>query len=211
MTGLAWPRVALALLLVLAWLVFTVLSLRAYRRREARGAPATAGDADLWIAYASQTGFAERLAEQTARGVHRRRHRDAIGVPECDERRHARARRSRVVPGQHHRRRRSAGQRDRFRTPRAGPPGRPGVAAVRPAGAGRQRLCRLLRLRSPPRCVAEASKARRRCSIPWKWTMATPARCGIGSTTSVAWPDAATCPTGHRRVMAAGRSARAGT
>jgi len=66
MTGLAWPRVALALLLVLAWLVFTVLSLRAYRRREARGAPATAGDADLWIAYASQTGFAERLAEQTA-------------------------------------------------------------------------------------------------------------------------------------------------
>jgi sulfite reductase (NADPH) flavoprotein alpha-component len=56
-----------AAVLVAGWLVFAIASLRTHRRREQR---ATGGDAAgasrLWIVHASQTGFAERLAEQTA-------------------------------------------------------------------------------------------------------------------------------------------------
>ena len=57
--------------LVAGWIVFTVASLRAYRRREDRavvGASAAtiASAPPVLIAFASQTGFAERLAEQTA-------------------------------------------------------------------------------------------------------------------------------------------------
>ena len=57
--------------LVTGWIVFTILSLRGYRRREERGlvgasTATTASQPPMLIAFASQTGFAERLAEQTA-------------------------------------------------------------------------------------------------------------------------------------------------
>jgi len=67
MNDFVLPRLLAAAVLVLAWIVFTTWRLRAYRQRQARGATTADGkDPALLIAYASQTGFAERLAEQTA-------------------------------------------------------------------------------------------------------------------------------------------------
>jgi sulfite reductase (NADPH) flavoprotein alpha-component len=56
-----------AAFLVAGWLALTILSLRRYRQREARaGRGDVSSTAPLLIVHASQTGFAERLAEQTA-------------------------------------------------------------------------------------------------------------------------------------------------
>ncbi|MGH8050560.1 MAG: sulfite reductase subunit alpha [Arenimonas sp.] len=67
MSGIDMPSMLIAIFLIVLWLVFTIASLRAYKIRENKSGSNAGNTAakPLLIAYASQTGFAERLAEQT--------------------------------------------------------------------------------------------------------------------------------------------------
>ena len=68
MSGIDKTSLLFAAFLILAWVVFTWLSLRAYKLRENPKSNRENKNAipPLLVAYASQTGFAEQLARQTA-------------------------------------------------------------------------------------------------------------------------------------------------
>jgi sulfite reductase (NADPH) flavoprotein alpha-component len=66
-------RFLLAAIIIATYIVFTVTVLRAHRRRAERAQAAAGGvsgqGAPLLIAYASQTGYAEQIAKQTAQAL----------------------------------------------------------------------------------------------------------------------------------------------
>ena len=66
-------RFLLAAIVIATYIVFTVAVLRAHRRKAERARPATEPvseeRAPLLVAYASQTGYAEQIAKQTAQAL----------------------------------------------------------------------------------------------------------------------------------------------
>ena len=202
----AAQRAFAAACVLLAYALLCAHAWRAERRRREQTAAARDAlhlpapeRAPVLVAYASQTGFAEQIAWQSADLLHNGRARGAAAAGGRPASRAVARRAAGAVHRQHLWRRRCARQRRRIRRRLHG------------AGAAAAAVCSTACWRSAtapmPTSAASAAgstagcarKGRRRCSSASTSTTTTRRRCATGCTASAAWPAPATCRSGRRR------------